>query len=146
MEQLLYHRFPKDAALFLYLWSHYGSIDETNRYLTKSFQSSANNAIEFLKCYLPTFEGTESALSRKGYFSRMQYDSVAKVVDPDNVFEALKRLYGPKLDTLKDEEFADSPDKAIAYQFARIHQLVKSEMKKDDKTEAPPKAKSGLTS
>ena len=55
--QLLYKRFPKDAASLLYLWSHYGSRDETNRYLTGSFQSGAGNVIEFLKCYLPASEG-----------------------------------------------------------------------------------------
>ena len=130
-DRLLYKKFPKDTASLLYLWSHYGSRDETNRYLTGSFQSGAGNVIEFLKCYLPASEGLKPRLSTKGGFSRTQYDSVAKVVNPDNVFAALNRLYGPEMDTLEDGEFTDVPDKVIAYQFASIHRSVKSGTKKD---------------
>jgi len=129
-DRLLYKKFPKDAASLLYLWSHYGSRDETNRYLTGSFQSSAGNVIEFLKCYLPASEGLEPHLLSQGDFNRTQYDSVAKVVDSDNVFAALNRLYGPELDALEGGEFADAPDKAIAYQFTSIHRSVKSGTKK----------------
>ena len=133
-DRLLYQKFPKDAALFLYLWSHYGSRDETNRYLTGSFQSRAENIIEFLKCYLTAPKGLEPGLTRKTEFSRTQYDSVAKVIDPDNVYEVLRKLYRRELDTPVSEESGYSSDKAIASQFARIHHLVKSETKKTDKT------------
>ncbi|MFC1995121.1 hypothetical protein ACFLVK_01785, partial [Chloroflexota bacterium] len=134
-DQLLYKKFPKDAALFLYLWSHYGSRYETNRYLTESFQARAYNVIDFLKCYLPVSEESESGMPRKIDFSRAKYDSVAQVVDPDNVFEVLRRLYGPELNTLEDIELGDSLDKKIAYQFARIHNSVKNEIKEDQKAE-----------
>ena len=123
-EQLLYQKFPKDAALFLYLWSHYGSRDETNRYLTGSFLSNPGNVIEFLKCYLPAFLEPGSP---ERDFDRTQYDSVVAVVDPESVVKALKKLYGHELDTLEGGEFGDSPDKAIARQFVRIHHLVRSE-------------------
>ena len=129
-DQLLYQKFPKDAASFLYLWSRYGSRDETNRYLIRSFQTRLQNATDFLKCYLAATKGLEPGLTRKTEFSRTQYDSVAKVVDPDKVYEALIRLYGPELDKPEGEEFGDNPDKAIAYQFARIYHLVRSEMGK----------------
>lgn len=134
-DQYLYKKFPKDAALLLYLWSHYGSRYETNRYLSKSFQAKANNVIDFLKCYLPVSEEAESGRPRKIDFSRAQYDSVAQVVDPGDVFEALIRLYGSELDILEDMESGDSPDKEIAYQFVRIHNSVKNEIKEDRKAE-----------
>jgi len=133
-DRLLYQKFPKDAALFLYLWSHYGSRDETNRYLTRSFQSRTENIIEFLKCYLTAPKGLEPGLTRKTEFSRTQYDAVAQVIDPDNVYEVLRRLYRRELDTPASEESGYSSDKALASQFARIHHLVKNETKKTDKT------------
>ena len=132
-DQLLYHKFPQEAALLLYIWSQYGSREETNRYLTQSFQSRADNVIEFLRCYLPDSSRLESGSADKGDFSRTQYNSIAEVVNPDSVFEALRRLYGPQLDTLEGEELGNSLDEVIAYQFARIHHLVKGEMKKVDK-------------
>jgi len=129
-DELLYRKFPRDAALFLYLWSRYGSRDETNRYLTESFQSRPENAIEFLKCYLPAPGKPKAGVSRRTGFDRAQYTSVAGAVDPDNVYEALTRIYGQELKRPEGEEPGVSPDKALALQFARIHHLVKSETKK----------------
>ena len=122
--QLLYQKFPGDATLFLYLWSHYGSREETDRYLTRSFQNNAGNVIDFLKCYLYTAEGTDSD---KDDFGRAQYDSVAEVVEPGNVLKALSRLYGDEWEMIEIGEIDDSLDKAIAYKFARIHYQVKGE-------------------
>ena len=95
----------------------------------------SSNVIDFLKCYLPVSIESESGISRKVDFSRAQYDSVAQVVYPDVVFEVLIRLYGPELDILEDIGLDDSVDKKIACQFARIHNSVKSEVKKDKKAE-----------
>ncbi|MFC1971390.1 hypothetical protein ACFLV0_05660 [Chloroflexota bacterium] len=81
-EQLLFQKFPKDAALFFYIWSHYGSPDETDHHLTRSFQSKPENAIAFLKCYLNVPWGLESGLASQNEFSRIQYDLVAKAIDP----------------------------------------------------------------
>ncbi|MFC1990685.1 WD40/YVTN/BNR-like repeat-containing protein [Chloroflexota bacterium] len=134
-DQLLYQKFPKDASLFLYLWSHYGSRDETNLYLTGSFKSSPGNVIEFLKSFLPAPQAVKPASSTEPLFDRTQYESVAKVVDPENVVEELEKLYGAELDMLGDEELGDSPDKTIAHQFARIHYLVKSDVEKADSAE-----------
>jgi len=136
-DKLLYRSFPRDAPLLLSIWSRYGSRDETEHYLTDSFQSKPEEVIEFLKCYVPTSWGLESGLPHKDNFRREQYDSVARVVNPDNILEALKRLYGSKLDSPEYRELDDSLDiyEVIAYQFAHIHYLVKSEMEKADSAE-----------
>lgn len=120
-DRILYRKLPKDATLLLHLWARYGSRDETNQYLTRSFQSGKENVIEFLKCYLPSSTGLEPDSSSEGKFSRIHYDSVAKVVNPDNVYEALKTLYGPELGAMTRREATASPEKMIAYQFIRIH-------------------------
>ncbi|MFC1956568.1 hypothetical protein ACFLWZ_08695 [Chloroflexota bacterium] len=125
--QLLYQKFLKDAALFLHLWSHYGSREETDRYLTRSFQSDAKNIIDFLKCYLPIAEGADSG---EGDFGREQYASVIQLVEPGSVLRAFRKLYGDEWEMIKMGEVDNSPDKMISYQFARIYYQVKSEEKR----------------
>jgi hypothetical protein len=126
-DQLLYLKFPEDVAVFLYIWAHYGSRDETDRYLTNSLQSRPEHVIRLLKCYLNAPQGFEPFLTRQTDFSRTQYDALSEVVDPDEIYQALSRLYGPELDRLDDEALVNSSGKAIASQFARIHHQVKSE-------------------
>jgi hypothetical protein len=59
------------------------------------------------------------------HFNRSRYDALTQVVDPEEVYKALTKLYGPELDWIVDDTSADSPDKVIAAQFARIHRLVR---------------------
>lgn len=138
-DKLLYRDFFKGAPFLLFIWSRYGSKDETDRYLTSSFKSSRENVIEFLKCYIPTSWELKSGLPRRGDFGREQYDAVVEVVNPDNILEALKELYGPELGSDGCQELNDSLDidKAITYQFVRIHNLVKNEVERADRTETP---------
>lgn len=126
-DKLLYQYLPESAPLLLSMWSRFGSKDETDQYLTKSFQSNPENVIEFLKCYLPTSWGMESGLRQKGDLKREQYDSISAVVNPDTVYEALKKLKGPELDKLKLEEDYDSRKEGVEMQFARLHHFVKNE-------------------
>lgn len=138
-DKLLYRDFPKDAPSLLFIWSRYGSKDETDDYLTNSFKLNRENVLEFLKCYIPTSWGLESGLPRRGDFEREQYDAVAKVVNPDNILEALKELGGSELASFGYQELNGSLDidKAITYQFVRIHNLGKNEGEKADRTETP---------
>ena len=138
-DKLLYRDFPKDAPSLLFIWSRYGSKDETDGYLTNSFKLSRENVIEFLKCYIPTSWGLESGLPRRGDFERAQYDAVAEVVNPDNILEVLKELGGSELASVGYQELNGSLDidKAITYQFVRIHNLAKNEGEKADGTETP---------
>ena len=80
-----------------------------------------------LKCYLNTLQGLEPVPTHPTNFSRTHYDALSEVVDPDRIYEAITRLYGPELDSLDDEALVNSPGKAIVSQFARIHRQVKSE-------------------
>jgi len=123
--QTLYLQFPEEAALFFYLWAHYGSRDETNSYLVDSFKSWPENVIEFLKCYLTSPRASETGTADNIDFSRARYDALAEVVDPDEVYNALTKLYGPELEWTVDKSSGGSPDRVIASQFARIHRMVK---------------------
>ena len=121
---LLYLKYPREAASLLSLWAHYGSREETGRYLTGSFRSADSNVIAFLRCYLTPAETGEPGASGKGVFVRAQYDEVAKVVEPENVLAAIRRLYGPALEKEEAGE-SGSPDRALAYQFVRLHRMAR---------------------
>jgi hypothetical protein len=123
----LYLKYPEDAALFLHIWARYGSRDETDRYLTKSFRSRPENAIALLKCFLATPAQPETGPSGIRDFTRSQYDSLAEVIDPDNVYKALTKLFKFKPDSIEGEAPIDPSDRAMAYKFLRIHLQVKSE-------------------
>ncbi len=133
-EKPLYLKYPEDASLFLHIWSHYGSRGETNRYLKKSLRSKPENAVALLKCYLPAPKSTEAGTTEKQEFTLAQYEALAEVVDPDNVYAAIAKLYKFKLENIENNIPGDPTDRVIAYQFLRIHHQVKS------KTENPGKA------
>jgi len=122
----LYLKYPQDAALFLQIWARYDSRDETERYLTKSFKSRPENAIALLKCFLITPALPDTGPSGTRDFTRSHYDSLAEVIDPDNIYKALTRLFKFKPDSIEGEAPIDSSDRAMAYKFLRIHLQVKS--------------------
>jgi len=121
VDNVLYRYLPEDSAWLFSIWAMFGSQGETDQHLTESFQSSPENVVEFLRCYLPTSWGVQSMLPRKGEFTRESYDSIARVVNPDNVFEALKQLYGKDLERLEHKEIDHSLNEYVAKQFACIH-------------------------
>ncbi|MCK4862837.1 MAG: hypothetical protein KAS25_01005 [Dehalococcoidales bacterium] len=124
-ERPLYLAYPEDAAQFLYLWSRYGSREETDRYLKKSFKSSPENALALLKCYLPAPESTEAGPAEKQEFTRTEYNALAQVVDPDNVYAPIAKLLKFRFEKEEDKALGDPVDRAIAYQFVRIHYDIK---------------------
>lgn len=132
-EKPLYLKYPEDAALFLHIWSHYGSRDETNRYLKKSFQSKPENATALLKCYLAAPGKPKAGTAVKKEFTRAQYDALAEVVEPDNVYAAIAKLYKFKLENIEKDIPGDPADRVVAYQFLRIHYQVKSNTEKPGK-------------
>jgi hypothetical protein len=123
----LYLKYPENAALFLHIWARYGSKDETERYLTKSFRSRPENAIALLKCFLTTPAQPDTGPSGTREFTRSHYDALAEVIDPDNVYKALTKLFKFKPDSIEGEAPIDPSDRAMADNFLRIHLQVKSE-------------------
>lgn len=121
----IYIQYPNDAPYLLYLWLNWGSREETNQYLTKTLDDNPPNAIELLKCYLPTAYSASGA--HIGDFEREQYNSIIKVVDADVIFNTINKIYGSELELQKNHRENRTSDEWIAYQFVHIHQLVKAE-------------------
>lgn len=126
-DKLLYKHIPESAGSLLSIWSRFGSKDETDQYLTESFQSNPENVIEFLKCYLPTSWGLVSGLPSMRPLERHEYDSIAKIVNPDTIYETIKKLKGPELDKLELDHDYYFRREGVEMQFARLHHFVKNE-------------------
>jgi hypothetical protein len=125
----LYLSYEDNGPSLFWVWSQWGDTKEVAKYLEKSFDASDRNILEFLKTYLPTAWGLESGLSQKDDFERSQYNSVAKLIDPNIVANKLIAIYGNDIkDVTGGFEYRAKPvDERVAYQFAGIHNHVRSE-------------------
>ena len=124
-EKPIYLAFPDDAVQFLQIWSQYGSREETGRHIKKSFKGKPENALSLLKCFVPTGESAEEGIAAKPEFTRAEYNALARVVDPENVYEPVARLLKFRFEKEGDKGLADPVDRSIAYQFVRIHYDIK---------------------
>lgn len=124
-ERPLYLAFPNDAVQFLQIWSQYGSREETDRHIKKSFKGKPENALALLKCFLPTVESTEEGAAAKPEFTQAEYNALARVADPENVYEPVAKLLKFRFEKEGDKGLADPVDRSIAYQFVRIHYDIK---------------------
>jgi hypothetical protein len=122
----LYIEHPEDAVMLLRIWAQYSSRDETNRYLTKTFAASPENAIRLLKCFLPPDKEKPSADD----FTRANYDSVAGVVEPDKVYATLTKVFKFKLDAIEEKIPVERADRDLAFKFMRLHLQIKGEQGK----------------
>jgi hypothetical protein len=136
-KELLYLKFPEDAALFLHIWSHYGSREETSGYLAKSLRKRPENAVKLLKCFLADIGRADAGPAGKNEFTRSRYDSLAEVVDPDSVYDALVKVYQHDIEPLPEDLSGVPRDRAIAYQFLRIYHQVKDEKEKSGTDNQP---------
>jgi hypothetical protein len=96
---------------------------QINQYLEKTLEENPENALDLLKCYLPTWFG--SVGTHKGGFEQRQYDSIKEDVEPDVIYNALSKIKGLDLES-QHQETINLPlyDGNVAYQFAKIHKSV----------------------
>jgi hypothetical protein len=120
----IYVKYPEDAVMLLNMWAEYGSRNDVNEYLTKSFERNPYNAIKFLKCYLPPAAPGQIPPSTND-FTMMQYTSIAKVVNPDNIYAALTKFFKFKADAIEERVPVAAADSSLAYQFMRLHHEAK---------------------
>ncbi|MBD2005222.1 MULTISPECIES: KAP family P-loop NTPase fold protein [Cyanophyceae] len=122
----LYLQFPEDAHRLIYVWSCWSYEDEVNQHLVETLSGNSQNAVEFLKCYLPTQLSSAHYGTRKGNFERTQYDDLARLVDPNLIYELIRNIYGSALDNPQYD--SDNPKRSleqkVVNQFALIHQIV----------------------
>ena len=121
----LYIKHPEDAAMLLHIWAQYGSREETNRYLAKSFANMPDNAIRLLKCYLPAEQPDKPPPSADD-FTMTQYKSIAEVVDPDKVYAALAKVFKFKVSAIEEKIPIKPAERNLAFKFMRLQLQTKS--------------------
>lgn len=117
-------QFSDDIPILLDIWASWGSPAETDEYIRTIIEANTALAVSFLKCYVPTQWG-ESGLPTKGDFERRHYDSLAQVVKPEFIFDALHSIYDVRLN-VQDFPYGDGTfsDERVAQQFAWVHNYV----------------------
>lgn len=124
---------PRETPRFLSVWSTWGSDSELKQYLTDCINEE--NVIDFVKCYQPTVWVGGSRLPYKGKLERENYDSIAKVINPDFIYDRLITKYGRDLEVPKeDDDGHRSNDEILAHQFARIHNYVRNAKNADNQS------------
>jgi predicted KAP-like P-loop ATPase len=131
-EKAIYLRSPESARELLDFWAYWSSKEETNNYLREFFEQDPNNAVDFIKCYIPTVWSIDMeqpyrrGLPSKGALERKSYDAIVCVVEADLLIETLKKVYGNKLNLPEFERQNDGQlaEELAACQFVYIHNKV----------------------
>jgi len=121
-----YTEFAEFASSLMWMWNDYGKTENLEKYLQGRFSKNVLEVNEFLASYLSSVQSMESGIISRGGFERENYDEVAKVINPDIVFEHLKTIYGDELD--EPYEFPPSDmafEKRVAHQFSCVHKALK---------------------
>jgi len=126
--KVLYEEYPDEGPVLLFVWATFGSEDEVRDYLKETIKQDARKAPELLKSFTGHAWSAASPVPHKADFGRENYDSLAKFVDTDLLYEALQGIYGVNLESKDYPQFDKGPpEKRIARQFAWIHRKVKEE-------------------
>jgi len=114
---------PEASSLLFWIWHEYSGVpQEVAEYLSRNFNQDTRRVSEFLRTYVGKAYGMESGLPTRSEFDEGSYEAVARLVEPQIVYDHLYRIYGSLLDTDNYYVSSDSPlDQAIAIQFAIIH-------------------------
>ncbi len=122
----LYVKYPNDVTMLLSIWAEYGSKNETSNYLTKTFEFNPYNAIKLLKIYLPAAQPDKEPPTAED-FTIVQYNTLAKVIDPENIYVALTKVFKFKAQTTEEKVPVLPADRNLADQFIRLHTKIKGQ-------------------
>ncbi|MBN1459781.1 MAG: hypothetical protein JXA57_09595 [Armatimonadetes bacterium] len=130
--------FPEETRHMLAIWSGLGEPDEAAAHIESTLKSEPGLSTVFLRRYLPQVISEDDPVPRDGDFRREQYESIARILSPSIIADALVEHHGEAVfDPTDDGYFRDSPDDLqLAKQFMRIHQHVETHGSSEDLGEA----------
>jgi hypothetical protein len=131
----LHLQYGADAPRLLYLWKRYGEPDEVVLYLRKQIEKDPAEADHLLDVFVGKAWGLESGLSHRSDLERGTYDSIAGLVDPQVVYEALQVRH-PGLSGESYPYGGDDVARRLAEQFAFVHRKAQ-EKPNEGPTDAP---------
>ncbi|HEY0736826.1 MAG TPA: P-loop NTPase fold protein [Herpetosiphonaceae bacterium] len=92
LDEPIYVKWPEYAVRLLYLWSRWGSKEETGQYIAQTLQENPQHAIALIRLYLPS-------IIVLGYDDRGDYAALTAIADADIIYQALYQLYGNVLES-----------------------------------------------
>lgn len=111
-----------DSALLFNLWNAGApEDDEVSEYIKEIIDNSPDKAIQFLKSFMQTAYSPEDDTTEFGRFGIDQYNSVKKLVDPEIIYDVLKKDYLSEMEKPENVEVIEKNggfDKALAKNFA----------------------------
>ena len=122
----------------LAIWAGLGEPGEAAAHIESTLKSEPGLSTVLLRRYLPQVVSEDDPVPRDGDFRREQYESIARILSPSIIADALVEHHGDAVfDPTDDGYFRDSPDDLqLAKQFMRIHQYVEAHGSSEDLGEA----------
>jgi hypothetical protein len=122
----LYEQVSQGVPSLLWIWAHVRGAEAVANAIRDWLYRSHEDPSRFLASYLGKAWGMESGLSRLADFRRESYDSIATCIDPREIYDRLRGIYGPQLDDPQFYQDEGTPHLlSVARQFAFIHEAVK---------------------
>lgn len=113
-------------SYLLFIWNEFGEPNEATNLISEKIRRDQNFVFELLNTYTPTAFGTFGA--KKSSFSKDNYDSIKRLLDPLVIVEAINNVYTDlQLDERYPEYLDVTRDEELARQFLWIHESSKSE-------------------
>ncbi|MET4727681.1 putative KAP-like P-loop ATPase [Lysobacter enzymogenes] len=123
----LYRQFGNEARVLYWMWYRVDPEGLSAR-LRQNFRRADDDVDAFLNCMTGEAWELDSGLPRKSDFRRNEYDEVARLIEPSEVANELRRRYGAELDEPKfDQDDGVPVARRIAHQFMSVHQAVLAE-------------------
>jgi len=137
--KVLYLEFGKEAEGLIWHWDRWGSKTELRKYLQSTFDSDPKNVLSFLMIFTPIEVGVNGDIST-GRLRRETFDEIIKLVDPKNIIDLLKSIYGDDINKSEKAWLPQAQDiddnKRVALEFAAYYyQMLKEQANNSDLTD-----------
>lgn len=114
------------APSVLYAWKRWGSSDEVATHLERFLEHQDNAASLLIEPFAAHSSSMESGARLPRSLTREGYDSIADLVDPQLLADALAARFGAPSETVDPDLIDDDrEDRRLAMQFLAIHRLVR---------------------
>ncbi len=119
---------PDKAGQYLNSWSFCGELGGLRDYLTEHVTADPESVFALMKCFLGTAWAMTTGLPIEAEFERHSYDTMARLIDPEVVAQALLSIYRDQLNTPQFQLSNREPrELRLAHQFMYIRKRVSEE-------------------
>lgn len=126
---------PDNAGLYLSTWSFCGELGGPRDYLTRHVTAAPESIFSLMKCFLGTAWAAATGLPIEADFERHSYDTMARLIDPEVVAQALLSIYGDQLNTPEFHLSSREPRETQACTSVHVH--TETDIRRTESTISP---------